>query len=153
MFVGATPASANSSDSPTLQPAYHPPSPPPLSVLVRPQHSPSQRVFTTEMAAKVCRSVLLLSRSRGAVATSLPALIISSQRHNQHIRPVSLRTFMRTVWDQAGRRGYEAVVGCTISVLCNAKQVKLTSIFDSSIRSSTLIMCKVQLWLYCDCSY
>ncbi|CAL9688055.1 unnamed protein product [Knipowitschia caucasica] len=39
------------------------------------------------MAAKVCRSVLLLSRSSGAVASSLPALVVSSQRHHQHIRP------------------------------------------------------------------
>ncbi|XP_055083171.1 calcium uniporter protein, mitochondrial isoform X3 [Periophthalmus magnuspinnatus] len=40
------------------------------------------------MAAKVCRSVLLLSRSSGAVAGSLPALVVSPQRHHQHIRPV-----------------------------------------------------------------
>ncbi|XP_034407751.1 calcium uniporter protein, mitochondrial isoform X2 [Cyclopterus lumpus] len=39
------------------------------------------------MAVKVCRSVLLLSRSSGAVAGSLPALAVSSQRHHQHIRP------------------------------------------------------------------
>ncbi|KAM6956777.1 calcium uniporter protein, mitochondrial isoform 2-T2 [Aplochiton taeniatus] len=39
------------------------------------------------MAAKVCRSVLLLSRSSGALATSLPALVVSSQRHHQHIGP------------------------------------------------------------------
>ncbi|XP_031158255.1 calcium uniporter protein, mitochondrial isoform X2 [Sander lucioperca] len=39
------------------------------------------------MAAKVCRSVLLLSRSSGAVAGNLPALVVSSQRHHQHIRP------------------------------------------------------------------
>ncbi|KAM4592166.1 calcium uniporter protein, mitochondrial isoform 1-T1 [Odontesthes bonariensis] len=39
------------------------------------------------MAAKVCRSVLLLSRSSGAVAGSLPALVVSSQRHQQHITP------------------------------------------------------------------
>ncbi|XP_071379043.1 calcium uniporter protein, mitochondrial isoform X1 [Centroberyx affinis] len=39
------------------------------------------------MAAKVCRSVLLLSRSSGAAASSLPALVVSSQRHHQHIRP------------------------------------------------------------------
>ncbi|XP_069394386.1 calcium uniporter protein, mitochondrial isoform X1 [Paralichthys olivaceus] len=38
------------------------------------------------MAAKVCRSVLLLSRSSGATAGSLPALV-SSQRRHQHIRP------------------------------------------------------------------
>lgn len=44
--------------------------------------------FTPEMAAKVCRSVLLLSRSSGAVAGSFPpALVVSSQRHHQHIRP------------------------------------------------------------------
>ncbi|KAF3708366.1 Calcium uniporter protein, mitochondrial Precursor [Channa argus] len=42
------------------------------------------------MAAKVCRSVLLLSRSSGAVAGSLPALVVSSQRHHQHIRPAYL---------------------------------------------------------------
>ncbi|XP_067465894.1 calcium uniporter protein, mitochondrial isoform X1 [Thunnus thynnus] len=48
------------------------------------------------MAAKVCRSVLLLSRSSGAVAGSLPALVVSSQRHHQHIRPVSPRTSVRT---------------------------------------------------------
>ncbi|KAM9803805.1 calcium uniporter protein, mitochondrial [Neosynchiropus ocellatus] len=39
------------------------------------------------MAAKVCRSVLLLSRSGGAAAGSLPALVVSSRRHHQHIRP------------------------------------------------------------------
>ncbi|XP_075874957.1 calcium uniporter protein, mitochondrial isoform X1 [Nelusetta ayraudi] len=39
------------------------------------------------MAAKVSRSVLLLSRSSGTVAGSLPALVVSSQRHHQHIRP------------------------------------------------------------------
>ncbi|XP_029377606.1 calcium uniporter protein, mitochondrial isoform X2 [Echeneis naucrates] len=39
------------------------------------------------MAAKVCRSVLLLSRSGGAAAGSLPALVVSSQLHHQHIRP------------------------------------------------------------------
>ncbi|XP_076020715.1 calcium uniporter protein, mitochondrial isoform X2 [Genypterus blacodes] len=42
------------------------------------------------MAAKVCRSVLLLSRSSGAVAGSFPALVVSSQRHHQHIRPEAL---------------------------------------------------------------
>ncbi|TNN66710.1 Calcium uniporter protein, mitochondrial [Liparis tanakae] len=52
----------------------------------------SRRAFTPEMAAKVCRSVLLLSRSSGAVAGCLPALAVSSQRHHQHIRPVSPRT-------------------------------------------------------------
>ncbi|KAM9364539.1 calcium uniporter protein, mitochondrial isoform 1-T1 [Pholidichthys leucotaenia] len=39
------------------------------------------------MAAKVCRSVLLLSRSSGAAPGSLSALVVSSQRHRQHIRP------------------------------------------------------------------
>ncbi|XP_052333386.1 calcium uniporter protein, mitochondrial-like [Oncorhynchus keta] len=39
------------------------------------------------MAANVCRSVLLLSRSSGHVASGLPALVISSQRHQQHMRP------------------------------------------------------------------
>ncbi|XP_061766478.1 calcium uniporter protein, mitochondrial isoform X2 [Nerophis ophidion] len=39
------------------------------------------------MAAKVCRSVLLLSRSGGASAGSLPALVAPSQRHQQHVRP------------------------------------------------------------------
>nr|XP_020458577.1 calcium uniporter protein, mitochondrial isoform X2 [Monopterus albus] len=43
------------------------------------------------MATKVCRSVLLLSRSSRAVAGSLPALV-SSQRHHQHIRPEVLST-------------------------------------------------------------
>ncbi|XP_054654346.1 calcium uniporter protein, mitochondrial isoform X2 [Dunckerocampus dactyliophorus] len=38
------------------------------------------------MAAKVCRSVLLLSRSGGATAGSLPALVAPSQRHQQHVR-------------------------------------------------------------------
>uniref|UniRef100_A0AAZ3PCN4 Calcium uniporter protein n=1 Tax=Oncorhynchus tshawytscha TaxID=74940 RepID=A0AAZ3PCN4_ONCTS len=58
-----------------------------LSLSVRLQHSTSQRgFFTTEMAAKVCRTVLLLTRSSGAVVTGLPALAISSQRHQQHIR-------------------------------------------------------------------
>ncbi|XP_029031233.1 calcium uniporter protein, mitochondrial isoform X2 [Betta splendens] len=39
------------------------------------------------MAAKVCRSVLLLPRSSGAAAGSLPALVVCSQRHHQRIRP------------------------------------------------------------------
>ncbi|XP_031661103.1 calcium uniporter protein, mitochondrial-like [Oncorhynchus kisutch] len=39
------------------------------------------------MAANVCRSVLLLSRSSGHVASGIPALVISSQRHQQHMRP------------------------------------------------------------------
>uniref|UniRef100_A0A1A8AK85 Calcium uniporter protein n=1 Tax=Nothobranchius furzeri TaxID=105023 RepID=A0A1A8AK85_NOTFU len=49
------------------------------------------------MAAKVCRSVLLLSRSGGAAAGSLPALVVSSQRHQQRIRPQELlpATFTR----------------------------------------------------------
>ncbi|XP_054606159.2 calcium uniporter protein, mitochondrial isoform X2 [Nothobranchius furzeri] len=48
------------------------------------------------MAAKVCRSVLLLSRSGGAAAGSLPALVVSSQRHQQRIRPELLpATFTR----------------------------------------------------------
>ncbi|XP_015258372.1 PREDICTED: calcium uniporter protein, mitochondrial-like, partial [Cyprinodon variegatus] len=38
------------------------------------------------MAAKVCRSVLLLSRSSGAAAGSLPVLVSPSQRHQRHIR-------------------------------------------------------------------
>lgn len=71
------------------KPAHHPPSSL-RCVSVRPQQSPSRRAFTKAMAAKVCRSVLLLSRSSGAVAaSSLPALLVSSQRHHQHIRPVS----------------------------------------------------------------
>uniref|UniRef100_A0A8C1SQE9 Calcium uniporter protein n=1 Tax=Cyprinus carpio TaxID=7962 RepID=A0A8C1SQE9_CYPCA len=44
------------------------------------------------MAAKVCRSVLLLSRSSGAVASSaFPAFGVSSQRHHQSTRTVSPR--------------------------------------------------------------
>lgn len=92
------------SRSPAPQPAHHPPllsSLPPSSPLgasrsVRPPAavSPSRRAFTTEMAAKVSRSVLLLSRSSGTVAGSLPALVVSSQRHHQHIRPVSPRTYV-----------------------------------------------------------
>eukprot|EP00064_Thunnus_orientalis_P019648 superscaffoldBa00005009_g19774 len=78
------------------KPAHHHPPSSLRCVSVRPQQSPSRRGFTTEMAAKVCRSVLLLSRSSGAVAGSLPALVVSSQRHHQHIRPVSPRTSVRT---------------------------------------------------------
>ncbi|KAM4598847.1 calcium uniporter protein, mitochondrial [Fundulus diaphanus] len=48
------------------------------------------------MAAKVCRSVLLLSRSSGAAAGSLPALVASSQGNQQHIRAEVLpATFTR----------------------------------------------------------
>ncbi|XP_054885577.1 calcium uniporter protein, mitochondrial [Poeciliopsis prolifica] len=48
------------------------------------------------MAAKVCRSVLLLSRSSGTAAGSLPLVVSSSQRHQQHIRPEVLpATFTR----------------------------------------------------------
>uniref|UniRef100_A0A8C4E5V7 Calcium uniporter protein n=1 Tax=Dicentrarchus labrax TaxID=13489 RepID=A0A8C4E5V7_DICLA len=64
------------------------------------------------MAAKVCRSVLLLSRSSGAVAGSLPALVVSSQRHHQHIRPVSPRT---SVCAQGERCGTGGQAGCPFS--------------------------------------
>lgn len=74
-------------------------------VSVRPQQSPSPARFTTEMAAKVSRSVLLLSRSSGAVAGSLPALVVSSQRHHQHIRPVSPRTCVCLRTGEGGREG------------------------------------------------
>jgi len=58
---------------------------------VRPQHLRSLgRGFISEMAAKVCRSVLLLSRSSGAVASSaFPAFGVSSQRQHQSTRTVS----------------------------------------------------------------
>ncbi|XP_017268316.1 calcium uniporter protein, mitochondrial isoform X1 [Kryptolebias marmoratus] len=59
------------------------------------------------MAAKVCRSVLLLSRSSGAVAGSLPALVVSPQRHQQHVGPqdVLSATFTRqTVRRAHGQR-------------------------------------------------
>ncbi|KAJ8248204.1 hypothetical protein GJAV_G00239480 [Gymnothorax javanicus] len=42
------------------------------------------------MAAKVCRSVLLLSRSNGGVSIGFPALAVSSHRHHQHIKPEEL---------------------------------------------------------------
>ncbi|CAL8300053.1 unnamed protein product [Merluccius merluccius] len=42
------------------------------------------------MAGKVCRSVLLLSRSSGTAAASLPALVVPSPRHRQHVRPEAL---------------------------------------------------------------
>lgn len=106
------------------KPAHHPPSSL-RCVSVRPQQSPSLRAFTTEMAAKVCRSVLLLSRSSGAVAGSLPALVVSSQRHHQHLRPVSPRT------SEAARR--ERGVGTELAGWTGektaglAKEVKLTS--------------------------
>lgn len=106
------------------KPAHHPPSSL-RCVSVRPQQSPSRRGFTTEMAAKVCRSVLLLSRSSGAVAGSLPALVVSSQRHHQHIRPVSPRTSVRTGERciGPGQAGWtEAAVAAGL-----AKEVKLTS--------------------------
>ncbi|KAA0717574.1 Calcium uniporter protein, mitochondrial [Triplophysa tibetana] len=38
------------------------------------------------MAAKVCRSVLLLSRSSGAVASAFPAFGVSSHRHHRSTR-------------------------------------------------------------------
>lgn len=82
--------------SPTTRP---PPLPLPPSRCVcvgqpRSQQSPSPGASssTTEMAAKVCRSVLLLSRSGGAVAGSLPAVVVSPQRHQRHVGPVSPRT-------------------------------------------------------------
>nr|XP_054606159.1 calcium uniporter protein, mitochondrial isoform X2 [Nothobranchius furzeri] len=55
------------------------------------------------MAAKVCRSVLLLSRSGGAAAGSLPALVVSSQRHQQRIRPELLPA---TITRQTVRRAH-----------------------------------------------
>lgn len=81
---------------PSCPPSLPPSSPLGASRSVRPPAavSPSRRAFTTEMAAKVSRSVLLLSRSSGTVAGSLPALVVSSQRHHQHIRPVSPRTYV-----------------------------------------------------------
>uniref|UniRef100_A0A4W6E938 Calcium uniporter protein n=1 Tax=Lates calcarifer TaxID=8187 RepID=A0A4W6E938_LATCA len=63
------------------------------------------------MAAKVCRSVLLLSRSSGAVAGSLPALVVSSQRHHQHIRPDVLSApFTRQTVRRA--HGLRSTAGC-----------------------------------------
>lgn len=122
------------------KPAHHPPSSL-RCVSVRPQQSPSRLGLTTEMAAKVCRSVLLLSRSSGAVAGSLPALVVSSHGHHQHIRPVSPRTCGAHGHREAERerergrgvgpggqggrreagRGGKAAVGL-------AKEVKLTSL-------------------------
>ena len=103
-------------------------------------------LFTTEMAAKVCRSVLLLSRSSGAAAGCLPALVVSSQRRHQHIRPVSPRTVRappttrgREVrGDRAGRRAGpggegEAESGAGGGASAGlAKEVKLTSLKDFS---------------------
>ncbi|KAJ8418053.1 hypothetical protein AAFF_G00137620 [Aldrovandia affinis] len=54
------------------------------------------------MAAKVCRSALLLYRSNGVVAAGFPALVVSSHRHHQHIRsealsvPLAHQTVRRT---------------------------------------------------------
>ncbi|XP_037534456.1 calcium uniporter protein, mitochondrial isoform X2 [Nematolebias whitei] len=48
------------------------------------------------MAAKVCRSLLLLSRSGGAGAGSLPALLVAPRRHQQRVGPDVLpATFTR----------------------------------------------------------
>lgn len=101
-----------------------------LSLSVRLQHSTFQRgFFTTEMAAKVCRTVLLLTRSSGAVVTGLPALAISSQRHHQHIRSVSRRTWVRRDVGQ----GRAVTVGCSDCSLMTglAKEVTLTSVINS----------------------
>lgn len=118
------------------KPAHHPPSTP--SVRLGPPAAVSfpGEVFTTEMAAKVCRSVLLLSRSSGAVAGSLPALVVSSQRHHQHIRPVSPRTSARRKEIKGGRGvgpGGQAGPGRNSSgggglLPGLAKEVKLTSL-------------------------
>ncbi|KAK2922018.1 hypothetical protein Q8A73_001503 [Channa argus] len=113
--------------SPAPQPAHHHPPSPLRFVSVRLQQSPSRRGFTTEMAAKVCRSVLLLSRSSGAVAGSLPALVVSSQRHHQHIRPVSPRTSVSTERGVGlGRQAGPGEKAALASAL--AKEVKLTSL-------------------------
>lgn len=134
---------------------YHSPAPqtrPPLplcffgaSPSARPQQSPSRRAFTTEMAVKVCRSVLLLSRSSGAVASSRPALVVSSQRHHQHIRPVSPRTSETAPRerDRERERGRDRAgeAGPERRQAGLAKEVKLTSVNISptsfiSLRSS-----------------
>nr|XP_043901983.1 calcium uniporter protein, mitochondrial isoform X2 [Solea senegalensis] len=65
------------------------------------------------MAVKVCRSILLLSRSSGAVASSLPALVVSSQRHHQHIRPDVLSApFTRQTVRRA--HGLRSAAQCTL---------------------------------------
>lgn len=119
---------------------YHSPAPqtrPPLplcffgaSPSARPQQSPSRRAFTTEMAVKVCRSVLLLSRSSGAVASSRPALVVSPQRHHQHIRPVSPRTSETAPRERGRERGRDRAgeAGPERRQAGLAKEVKLTSV-------------------------
>ncbi|KAG7512463.1 calcium uniporter protein, mitochondrial isoform X1 [Solea senegalensis] len=66
------------------------------------------------MAVKVCRSILLLSRSSGAVASSLPALVVSSQRHHQHIRPQDVLSAPFTRQTVRRAHGLRSAAQCTL---------------------------------------
>uniref|UniRef100_A0A8C6WZ98 Calcium uniporter protein n=1 Tax=Neogobius melanostomus TaxID=47308 RepID=A0A8C6WZ98_9GOBI len=88
------------------------------------------------MAAKVCRSVLL-SRSSGAAAGSLPALVVSSQRHHQHIRPEVLSPTLsrQTIRRAHGLRSHSALFSQPPTAL--PPQVRLLSDFFPLVLCST----------------
>ncbi|KAL1263420.1 hypothetical protein QQF64_006159, partial [Cirrhinus molitorella] len=74
--------------------------------------------FTTEMAAKVCRSVLLLSRSSGAVASSaFPAFGVSSQRQHQNTRTEALSISLGS--HQTVRRAHGLRTGARSALFCH----------------------------------
>ncbi|XP_059422769.1 calcium uniporter protein, mitochondrial [Carassius carassius] len=70
------------------------------------------------MAAKVCRSVLLLSRSSGAVASSaFPAFVVSSQRHHQSTRTEALSISLGG--HQTVRRAHGLRTGARSALFCH----------------------------------
>lgn len=70
------------------------------------------------MAAKVCRSVLLLSRSSGAVASSaFPAFGVSSQRHHQSTRTEALSVSLGS--HQTVRRAHGLRTGARSALFCH----------------------------------
>uniref|UniRef100_A0A8C2GQ66 Calcium uniporter protein n=1 Tax=Cyprinus carpio TaxID=7962 RepID=A0A8C2GQ66_CYPCA len=70
------------------------------------------------MAAKVCRSVLLLSRSSGAVASSaFPAFGVSSQRHHQSTRTEALSISLGG--HQIVRRAHGLRTGARSALFCH----------------------------------
>ncbi|XP_052469888.1 calcium uniporter protein, mitochondrial-like [Carassius gibelio] len=75
------------------------------------------------MAAKVCRSVLLLSRSSGAVASSaFPAFGVSSQRHHQSTRTEALSISLGS--RQNVRRAHGLRTGVRSALFCHSSAAK-----------------------------
>ncbi|XP_026134908.1 calcium uniporter protein, mitochondrial-like [Carassius auratus] len=83
------------------------------------------------MAAKVCRSVLLLSRSSGAVASSaFPAFGISSQRHHQSTRTEALSISLGS--RQTVRRAHGLRTGARSALFCHSSAAKTAQGWKSS---------------------